>query len=364
MKKVAIITAFDPFTFRGGIETYTRQLIELLESHNIQTDVYHSGLIEEVHDFHNDYLGKLYLSGKQIVGCDRQYDFIIANAFYGFSYFPTRIKTFNIYHLTHKGFADKIKHVVPSHQYLEWKFLWGELTESVSGFNRRKIAVSDSVKDELQRYYRFDDVQAVPHGIDTHIFQKSDKSMSRKRWDIPDGAFVGLYVGRWDALKGCDVLEKVILLTPYIYWIVVLGTGSDQYVIPMRENIRIIEQLEHEQLSAIYSASDFMLFPSRYEGFGYVVAEAMACELPVITTNVGIVQTVYREEPLRTLLLTEAPSDQEAFLSKCIEKIDMVRRNATLRNEICRASRRVIEKSFAVEHWRTAMSYALGVSSR
>lgn len=362
MKKVAIITAFDPFTFRGGIETYTRQLIELLESHNIQTDVYHSGLIEEVHDFHNDYLGKLYLCGKKVFCHDRKYDFIIANAFYGFSYFPPRIKTYNIYHLTHKGFAEEIKHIVPLHQYLEWKFLWGELTESVSGFNRRKIAVSDSVKDELHRYYGFDDVQVVPHGIDTLIFQKSDKSMSRKRWDIPDGAFVGLYVGRWDALKGCDVLEKVMRLTPYIYWIVVLGTRSDQSVVPMRENIRIIEQLEHEQLSEIYSASDFMFFPSRYEGFGYVVAEAMACELPVITTNVGIVQTLYQEEPLRTLLLSDAPSDQESFLSHCIEKIDMVRRNAALRNSACRESRRLIEDAFTLEHWRNEMTVALEIN--
>jgi len=364
MKKVAIITAFDPFAFRGGIETYTRQIAGLLESYHIKTDIYHIGLIAEAHDFHNDYLGKLYVTGKRVLEHDDEYDFIIANAFYGFSYFPPRTKIYNIYHLTHKGFAEKVKHVVPLHQYLEWKLLWGDITESVSGFNRHKIAVSDGVKDELQAYYGYDDVQVVPHGIDVQIFQKADKSRTRKKWNIPDGAFVGLYVGRWDTLKGCDVLEEVMLLTPDIYWIVVLGTGSDKSTVPVHQHIRVIEQVTHEQLSEIYSASDFMFFPSRYEGFGYVVAEAMACELPVITTNVGIVQTVYREEPLRTLLLTDAPSDQEAFLSKCIEKIDIVRRNATLRNEICRASRRVIEKSFALEHWRTAMSYALGVSSR
>jgi len=359
MKKVAIITAFDPFAFRGGIETYTRQLVGLLESYNIQTDIYHTGLIDETHDFHNNYLSRLYLTGRKVFDHDYEYDFIIANAFYGFSYFPPKIKTFNIYHLTHKGFAEKIKHVVPLHQYLEWKLLWGEVTESISGFNRRRIAVSESVKDELRGYYGYDDVQVVPHGIDTHIFQKHDKSIARRKWEVPDNAFVGLYVGRWDDLKGCDALEKIMRLTPDIYWIVVLGTGSDKSAVPMHQHIRVIEQAEHEQLSEIYSASDFMFFPSRYEGFGYAIAEAMACELPVITTNVGIVQTVYQKEPLQTLLLRDAPSGDESFLNQCIEKIDIIRKDFVLRNEICRESRRVIENSFTVEHWRNQMTVSL-----
>lgn len=149
-KKAAIITAFDPFAFKGGIETYTAQLVDLLKSHNVESDIYHIGLVNKDHGFHNDYLGKLYLTGKEVLEDDKDYDFIIANAFYGLSYFPPRVKTYNIFHLTHMGFAEKIKDVVPPYQYLEWNLLWGELSESVSGYDRIKIAVSESVKDELK----------------------------------------------------------------------------------------------------------------------------------------------------------------------------------------------------------------------
>jgi glycosyltransferase involved in cell wall biosynthesis len=40
-----------------------------------------------------------------------------------------------------------------------------------------------------------------------------------------------------------------------------------------------------EDLPAIYSLSEFFVFPSLYEGFGLPVIEAMACGTPVITSN-------------------------------------------------------------------------------
>jgi len=52
--------------------------------------------------------------------------------------------------------------------------------------------------------------------------------------------------------------------------------------------LRLLTWHKREALMEIYRTHDFLLFPSRYEGFGKVAHEAMACGLTVIGTNVGV----------------------------------------------------------------------------
>jgi glycosyltransferase involved in cell wall biosynthesis len=50
---------------------------------------------------------------------------------------------------------------------------------------------------------------------------------------------------------------------------------------------RVVERVEvsNEQLRALYSSAEALLFPSLQEGFGWPVVEAQACGCPVVTTN-------------------------------------------------------------------------------
>ena len=45
----------------------------------------------------------------------------------------------------------------------------------------------------------------------------------------------------------------------------------------------------------IYSAANIFVFPTRYEGCSYSLLEAMACELPVLTTQVGYAKDLHRD---------------------------------------------------------------------
>jgi glycosyltransferase involved in cell wall biosynthesis len=360
--RAAIITAFDPLRFKGGIETYFIQLRALLNSHEVPYDLYCIDDRTHEQSFHNRYLGDLYDAGRRLFDSRDKYDLVIANGFYGIGVFPPASGTFNIFHSTHIGFAEDIKYAVPNAQYVEWKYLWGNFCESVSGYGRTKIAVSESVRNELQKYYGFDDVHVLNNAVDTGLFRKIDASEARRKWGIPGSSAVGLYVGRWDMLKGSDLLERVMKMRPDVHWIIVLGTGSDVRSVPAMDNVSVFEQIAHESMHEIYSAADFLLFPSRYEGFGYVIIEAMACGLPVITTDVGIAKTIYRDRPFSELLLPAVSGVDGDPAEAAGECINTVLSDPDLRAGVAIGGRRLVERDFSMDKWQMRAAEILGIS--
>ena len=49
--------------------------------------------------------------------------------------------------------------------------------------------------------------------------------------------------------------------------------------------VNFIGWVMHDDLPAIYRMADLFSFPSRYEGFGIPLVEAMACGCPIVTAN-------------------------------------------------------------------------------
>ncbi len=360
--RAAIITAFDPLRFKGGIETYFLQLQALLNNHQVQYDLYFIDDRKNEPAFHNGYLGNLYAAGRRLFDSRDKYDLIIANGFYGVGFFPPASDTFNIFHSTHMGFAEDIKGAVSHAQFVEFKYLWGNFCESVSGHGRTKIAVSESVRDELRQYYGFDDVHVLNNAVDTGLFRKVDAPEARRKWKIPGSASVGLYVGRWDVLKGSDLLERVMRMRPDVHWIIVLGTGSDVRAVPPLDNVSVFEQIDLPRMHEIYSAADFLLFPSRYEGFGYVIIEAMACGLPVITTDVGIAKTIYKNRPFSQLLLPAVGSGDENAAEAASVCINSILSDADFRESVVLGGRNLVERDFSTDQWYKRAAEILGIS--
>ena len=61
-------------------------------------------------------------------------------------------------------------------------------------------------------------------------------------------------------------------------------TCKNYYLVITGQNIPWIP---HEELPLLYASSKILLYPSFYEGFGLPILEAMACGVPVITSNVS-----------------------------------------------------------------------------
>lgn len=358
--KAAILTAFDPSAHRSGIERYTLQMAGLLQNQGIDVDIFHTGLVDNDLGFHNKTLGKLYALGRNFYQVDGNYDFVIANSFYGLGYFPPRIKAFTIYHSSHVTFDKSVEGIISPVTSLNWTYLCGYLGEMISGFAKYKIAVSDMVKEELERHYGFHDVRVVESSVDPDVFRKKgDREGLRKKYGVPANAFIGLFVGRWDRTKGSDILERLIERTPDIYWLLVLGSGSGHCHLTNRENIAILEEIPHEEMPDIYALSDFMFFPSRYEGFGLVIIEAMACGIPVLAGDIGVAKKIYKKEPFLRLKLPDFLIPEEDFYVESRQKIDLLRREDGFRRHVSEEGRKLVEEEYSIEKWNREMIKAL-----
>lgn len=83
----------------------------------------------------------------------------------------------------------------------------------------------------------------------------------------------------------------------------------------LEDDVRFVGFVPEEEKNLWYHAADLFVYPSRYEGFGLPVAEAMACGVPVVTSNVSSLPEVVGDSAGfgERAALTVAPDDTEAL---------------------------------------------------
>jgi glycosyltransferase involved in cell wall biosynthesis len=143
----------------------------------------------------------------------------------------------------------------------------------------RAIAISKYTKDSFVEEYSYKNIDVIYPSIDTDKFKPKKIMNSDKRFKL-------LFVGNLIKRKGADLLPKIMssLGNDYILYY----TSGLRSNIP--DNFKISNMIplgkltEHDLINE-YNKCDALLFPTRLEGFGYCVAEAMACAKPIISSN-------------------------------------------------------------------------------
>ncbi len=239
-------------------------------------------------------------------------DLLVTNGYLGVGY-SRRTPRIHVYHGTAVGAVravgadllrrERIRHVVG----------YGS-TEALSARGARAVVcVSSSAAAEVRRFYGVRGATVIANGIDTATFSPIPRAQARARLGLASEGRYTLFVGRMDHGKGA----RLILQASRRAGFELLVAGRDAS--PDAINLGI---LEPQTLAVAYSAADCVLLPSLYEACSYVVLEALACGVPLITTRVGWMPTLLRAVPEYEALCVEPALDELVARLRALADID------------------------------------------
>jgi len=177
--------------------------------------------------------------------------------------------------------------------------------------NVEKI-IASSISDMNYLKYLYETpnkkIVVVPPGVNTDLFKPLDKNQAKNFIGANINHKIILFVGRIEPLKGLDMLlyaMKVLSVKNPRLSICLWIVGGDisqkpalwskqlqtlkqlQKLLHLSTVVKFVGQRPQHELPKYYNASEMIIMPSHYESFGIVAIEAMACGIPVITTNVA-----------------------------------------------------------------------------
>ena len=150
------------------------------------------------------------------------------------------------------------------------------------------------------------DIAVVPNGVQAQHFAGGDAPRARATFGLPAQAPVVGVVGRLSEQKGQeDFLQAAHAIRrarPDARF-VLAGSADDPQLLARLEALAAHEALAGAvhflghvgDMAALYAALDVLVAPSRWEGFGLMLAEAMAAGLPIVATRVGAIPEVAGE---------------------------------------------------------------------
>lgn len=174
----------------------------------------------------------------------------------------------------------------------------------IAGLNRaaRVFAVADALRDHVVAMgVEHDHISVVGNGVDTRKFHQVDKAEARRKLGIPLDAQTLISVGGLVERKGMhrvlECLPELRKRFPKLRYLIAGGASIEgdwsEKLKRMAEDwgvtdiVHFLGPVAPEELKVPLSAADVFVLSTRNEGWANVFLEAMACGLPVVTTNVG-----------------------------------------------------------------------------
>lgn len=223
------------------------------------------------------------------------------------------IKAFNLCRNIYRGWPERLK---------------------VSSINDHLIFCSHALIAECNMESRSTTV--IYHGVDTSLFYPAKKPFK------PENCKKILFVGRLVEFKGPEMLLQSVHILIQQYkqvpnQVSMVGEGDKSYVdflakkvqtLNLEPYIKFFPPVSRKDLRDIYVSHTLLVFPSLWnEPFSITLLEAMACGIPIISTDTGGSKEILKNE--ENCLLFEKKSSQDLA-----DKIDRLLRDSSLRKRL------------------------------
>jgi len=209
------------------------------------------------------------------------------------------------------------------------------------------VTVSERSRQDICRAFAIDPnrIHVIYNGIDTEVFYP-EPSIARNPWQLITTASAD------QPLKGTQHLipafAQLCQRHPRLT-LVFIGKpkpgGPTEKLIDahgVAEKIRFVHGISDDEIRHLYASSAIAVVPSEYEGFGFPAGEAMACGLPVVSTDGGALPEVVGEAA------SVVPVGNPSALAGAIEEL---LNNPGLRENLARAGAKRIRTHFT---WQRA----------
>lgn len=168
---------------------------------------------------------------------------------------------------------------------------WREIIRKLSGIicvssNNQKLLLDNGFVDDDMK------MDVFPNGIDGRTFCQMNKDVCREALGLPKDAFIAAYTGAFTVNKGADRLNEALKACQDVYALF-MGQGP---VDPDCENILWKGRVPNSNVARYLNAADVFILPTKGEGCCNAIIEALACGLPVISSDLPFNDDILNED--------------------------------------------------------------------
>ncbi|MBE6564444.1 MAG: glycosyltransferase family 4 protein [Ruminococcaceae bacterium] len=173
--------------------------------------------------------------------------------------------------------------------------LYYPIEKICSYFTDKLITINTEDFELAKRKFKAKEIHYVPGvGVDLSRFEniQIDRVQKRREIGVPENAFLLLSVGELNENKNHQVIIRALakLKDSNVHY-AIAGTGDKkEFLLRLAKELGVTDQIHllgyRNDVPELNYASDVFCFPSHREGLGLSAIEAMACGLPIVTSNI------------------------------------------------------------------------------